>query len=164
MFISQTGLTYFYKWPITCKIQILNLIASVEVGFAIDVTRGFPFSPLLPCKEPLEPGYCGVWVQTIFLGDLPCSYYINLLTQAVLNLLGAPAAQSSESSLTCWSIEYWLHSFHYYKTVYIHCIYKIVIVYCSLQLIYWPFGQALICHFATFATFLFVPDIKFLRR
>jgi hypothetical protein len=26
MFISQTGLTYFYKWPITCKIQILNLI------------------------------------------------------------------------------------------------------------------------------------------
>jgi hypothetical protein len=26
MFISQTGLTYFYKWPITCEIQILNLI------------------------------------------------------------------------------------------------------------------------------------------
>jgi hypothetical protein len=26
MFISQTGLTYFYKWPITSKIQILNLI------------------------------------------------------------------------------------------------------------------------------------------
>jgi hypothetical protein len=26
MFISQTSLTYFYKWPITCEIQILNLI------------------------------------------------------------------------------------------------------------------------------------------
>jgi hypothetical protein len=26
MFISQTGFTYFYKWPITCEIQILNLI------------------------------------------------------------------------------------------------------------------------------------------
>jgi hypothetical protein len=26
MFISQTSLTYFYKWSITCEIQILNLI------------------------------------------------------------------------------------------------------------------------------------------
>jgi hypothetical protein len=26
MFITQTGLTYFYKWPITFEIQILNLI------------------------------------------------------------------------------------------------------------------------------------------
>jgi hypothetical protein len=26
MFITQTGLKYFYKWPITFKIQILNLI------------------------------------------------------------------------------------------------------------------------------------------
>jgi hypothetical protein len=26
MFISQTGLTYFYKWPVTCEIQILNII------------------------------------------------------------------------------------------------------------------------------------------
>jgi hypothetical protein len=26
MFISQTGLTYFYKWPTTCEIQILNLM------------------------------------------------------------------------------------------------------------------------------------------
>jgi hypothetical protein len=26
MLFSQTGLTYFYKWPITCEIQILNLI------------------------------------------------------------------------------------------------------------------------------------------
>jgi hypothetical protein len=26
MFISQTSLTYFYKWPIICEIQILNLI------------------------------------------------------------------------------------------------------------------------------------------
>jgi hypothetical protein len=26
MFISQTGLTYFYKWPITCESQILKLI------------------------------------------------------------------------------------------------------------------------------------------
>jgi hypothetical protein len=26
MFIFQTGLTFFYKWPITCEIQILNLI------------------------------------------------------------------------------------------------------------------------------------------
>ena len=26
LFITQTGLTYFYKWPITFEIQILNLI------------------------------------------------------------------------------------------------------------------------------------------
>ena len=26
MLISQTGLTYFYKWPISCEIKILNLI------------------------------------------------------------------------------------------------------------------------------------------
>jgi hypothetical protein len=26
MFISQAGLTYFYKWAITCEIEILNLI------------------------------------------------------------------------------------------------------------------------------------------
>jgi hypothetical protein len=26
MLFTQTGLTYFYKWPITCEIQILNLI------------------------------------------------------------------------------------------------------------------------------------------
>jgi hypothetical protein len=51
MFISQTGLTYFYKWPITCEIQI------VEVGFATDVTRGSSFLSLLsPRKKPLEPG------------------------------------------------------------------------------------------------------------
>jgi hypothetical protein len=26
MFISQTGLTYFYRWLIMCKVQILNVI------------------------------------------------------------------------------------------------------------------------------------------
>ena len=61
MFISQTGLTYFYKWPITCKIQILNLIASVEVGFAIDVTRGFPFSPLVSFTLQRASGTRVLW-------------------------------------------------------------------------------------------------------
>jgi hypothetical protein len=65
MFISQTGLTYFYKWPITCEIliQILNLIKCgsgicnqcdqrlfLLVSFALQRAFGTRVSVHLYCK------------------------------------------------------------------------------------------------------------------
>jgi hypothetical protein len=69
MFISQTGLTYFYKWPITCEIQILNLIkcgsgicnrCDQRLFLAQRLSPLVSFASQLkisPRNEPLESGY-----------------------------------------------------------------------------------------------------------
>jgi hypothetical protein len=65
MFISQTCLTYFNKWLITCKIQILNLI---KCGSGIcnrcdqrlSILASLFFSFLSPHIESLEPGYLNI--------------------------------------------------------------------------------------------------------